>query len=377
MSKQNNTNISTISLTDSCECNLSYIMADITSLEDIVSCSVCFEIYEDPHVISPCLHTLCLLCIKRLERGGTITCPECRKVSSMKDVKKDFKTQGIIDILMEKKSLKSGHSESSNDAQVCGMCKEIGIIRCYCEECDAFICFKCQKIHKTTRDLSYHRLETIQTKQKLYVQQIQQKIDELKQEVQNTDKRLMSIAENVKEVEQSKRKQISDVETLIREVVAKIHKEEETFKQTIQNTNRRLLQNLNSRENILNNHKEDLISKINSLESHARNSNVKTLKHSVNHDLPAMTEELMAFGESIEDIDRKIDSPITVGKNSTLNVADCIGFEVEHVDDHYQPKTPLQVMVETSFLAIFDFFKTIFSKILQKLEVEQVQRERN
>lgn len=341
-------------------------MAQATSLEDEVTCSICFEVYEDPHILPLCLHTLCLKCMKKLERSGKITCPECRTICTMKHVKKDFKTQRIIDYLKKEKTSKSDHSNSSKEAQLCGMCKENGIVlSCYCEECDTFICSRCHKIHETNRSLKYHTLKSLDKFRKLYVKQIQQKVDELKREVRNTDQRIINIAENVVEVEQSKKSQISDVETFTHEIVDQIQQQEETFKETIKNTNDRLIKNLNSRGKVLVKHKKDLVSKINSLTNNTKHGNVQTLEHSVNHILPAMTEELKSFGLSIDDIDKKMESPVRVGTNGILQLTDYIDLDVKQVNDHYEPKRPLEGMYNTPFHHLLRSFKVVSWKDLK------------
>lgn len=52
-----------------------------TLLEQELTCPVCLEIYQEPHLL-PCGHNFCLKCLQRLESNanrGRLRCPECRE----------------------------------------------------------------------------------------------------------------------------------------------------------------------------------------------------------------------------------------------------------------------------------------------------------
>ena len=63
-------------------------------MEDIASCPVCFEPYEEngDHVprIFPCSHSLCQDCISIYIKNEKITCPECRNSWDARDGVKSF-----------------------------------------------------------------------------------------------------------------------------------------------------------------------------------------------------------------------------------------------------------------------------------------------
>ena len=74
-------------------------------MEDYVkaqtTCPICLEIMKDPKSLS-CLHTFCSGCIKSLIKRMSkktktkITCPYCKAVSAVKDIKEDFKIKELI-----------------------------------------------------------------------------------------------------------------------------------------------------------------------------------------------------------------------------------------------------------------------------------------
>ena len=67
------------------------------TLQKHVECPVCLEEFRNPHTLH-CLHTYCLGCLESLQKAsGQIECPECRKITRFKDLKKDFRAQGMVD----------------------------------------------------------------------------------------------------------------------------------------------------------------------------------------------------------------------------------------------------------------------------------------
>lgn len=69
----------------------------VTLTEDDLSCDVCCEVYRDPQALR-CLHTFCKPCVDNLvNKWKEIECPQCREVSSAAEVRKDFKTQSLVD----------------------------------------------------------------------------------------------------------------------------------------------------------------------------------------------------------------------------------------------------------------------------------------
>ena len=69
----------------------------VTLTEDDLSCDVCFEVYRDPQALR-CLHTFCKECADKLvDQYNEVECPHCREVTNVEDVRKDFKTQALVD----------------------------------------------------------------------------------------------------------------------------------------------------------------------------------------------------------------------------------------------------------------------------------------
>ena len=117
-------------------------MATAAAVEDAITCCICFNVYRDPHAL-PCLHTLCKPCVDQLAVGGKVECPECREISDVRKIRKDFKTQSLIDA-HNGKSWESGGG-ISGIGQVCGMCSEPNKqVNSHCKECECFMCVSCE-----------------------------------------------------------------------------------------------------------------------------------------------------------------------------------------------------------------------------------------
>ena len=113
------------------------------SLEEILSCQVCFEEFEEDgaHVprILPCSHTLCHTCVGRLIRGERLECPECRMKHEAKKEEKSFPRNKYVLVQMSRRTSKLGRAQPDK-------CREHGkVLNIFCKEpeCQKIICFIC------------------------------------------------------------------------------------------------------------------------------------------------------------------------------------------------------------------------------------------
>lgn len=68
------------------------------ALDKYLDCAVCFEMFSQPYTM-PCLHTYCHQCIVMLEKNDKVQCPQCRLVTDIENIMKDFRIEGIIDAI--------------------------------------------------------------------------------------------------------------------------------------------------------------------------------------------------------------------------------------------------------------------------------------
>ena len=133
-------------------------MATAAAIEDAITCCICVDVYRDPHAL-PCLHTLCKPCVDQLAVRGRVECPECREISDVRKIRKDFKTQSLIDAHKDKAT---GSGDGSGVTEVCGMCRDSRtVVHSHCKECEHFMCTGCHHAHKAIKVCKGHNVSTI------------------------------------------------------------------------------------------------------------------------------------------------------------------------------------------------------------------------
>ena len=121
------------------------------SLENMLSCQVCFEDFEVdgdrvPRIL-PCSHTLCESCINQLIQNKKLECPECRtthKAGNQQNHKRFPQNKYLLVHIRRKK-------ESDGNEK----CKEHGkelTVYCLKQSCRKPICISCLKTNHKGHD---------------------------------------------------------------------------------------------------------------------------------------------------------------------------------------------------------------------------------
>eukprot|EP00347_Sterkiella_histriomuscorum_P017994 403347191 len=70
-------------------------------IKDTLQCPVCFDIYQSPVIVKPCLHKFCNNCIDAYNRKIKKECPGCRhQIGSRRMLRNDYKISNIISTLI-------------------------------------------------------------------------------------------------------------------------------------------------------------------------------------------------------------------------------------------------------------------------------------
>ena len=128
--------------------------------EEFLTCSLCFEPYDNgKHQAKclPCLHTYCKNCLKR--HGGErpkFNCPKCRYLVVLPDETVDsLPNNFLVENLKEYRDL-------FNFALLCGSCENEGNQAVsFCHDCGCFLCQGCIEAHRRLGPLRMHKLSTI------------------------------------------------------------------------------------------------------------------------------------------------------------------------------------------------------------------------
>ena len=133
----------------------------------LLNCPVCYEVYKRPKYL-PCYHSYCEGCIEKIQKSGSIICPECREASvvpagGVEKLPNNF----FINRLLDEVDLK--RKVEGEDEAKCGMCVDEGKAVSLCLDCVTFLCDGCHGWHKRLKGNEDHNiteLEELQSKKK-------------------------------------------------------------------------------------------------------------------------------------------------------------------------------------------------------------------
>ena len=133
----------------------------------LLNCPVCYEVYKKPKYL-PCYHSYCEGCMEKLQKGGSIICPECREASvvpagGVEKLPNNFFVNRLLDEVDLKRKV-----EGEDEAK-CGMCVDEGKAVSLCLDCVTFLCDGCHGWHKRLKGNEDHNiteLEELQSKKK-------------------------------------------------------------------------------------------------------------------------------------------------------------------------------------------------------------------
>lgn len=108
-----------------------------------------------------------------------ITCPACRDVTSLSQVKDDFRLNSLIKVYKSKKQL-SGDAEAETYQTPCQLC-EMHYSLFYCQACMRTLCNTCQVAHIKTTDCKLEQGERLGDRLASLRQNLQERMVELKE----------------------------------------------------------------------------------------------------------------------------------------------------------------------------------------------------
>ena len=205
------------------------------SLEEILSCQVCFEEFTEDgdHVprILPCSHTLCHTCTSQLIHGTRIECPECRKEHEAKNEEKSFPHNKYILVQMKRRApkLQKDHSQPEKCIE---HGKELNI---FCKEpgCQKIICLGC-----LSRGHNKHEVIDVEERKKELTDILQKNI---KAVTDNLERKIRKLTIAKQEVANEREKNIKVLkmkkEAMMKRFDKMIEESEDQMKRIEMNTN--------------------------------------------------------------------------------------------------------------------------------------------
>ena len=129
--------------------------AEVKRATENLTCPVCFQLYKNPKYL-PCYHYYCEECLKKIQKQRRITCPECRKESTMpaggvEELPNNFMINRLMDDLVLRRK--------DEETVTCDGCDSDEMISAYCPNCNLFLCCSCYANHKKTS--ACHDISTV------------------------------------------------------------------------------------------------------------------------------------------------------------------------------------------------------------------------
>ena len=75
---------------------------DLNSVANEIECTICIDLFKNPHLLVPCLHTFCKECIDRVSATGENKCPMCRQ--DFLQTRQNFALLSIVDLVTKAKA---------------------------------------------------------------------------------------------------------------------------------------------------------------------------------------------------------------------------------------------------------------------------------
>ena len=120
--------------------------------EDLLKCSICLNVYDDPRML-PCLHSYCCKCIISLGGREAVKCPQCRSEHILPSI-------GVAGLIHNTNLSKRVDKLSINNtsALTCGVCQSTAQAVSFCSSCNQYLCTLCDESHKRMSMFKTHTL---------------------------------------------------------------------------------------------------------------------------------------------------------------------------------------------------------------------------
>ena len=177
-------------------------------LEDILTCCLCFELYNSTQKVPkalPCQHTFCAPCLDKYmetadEHGEEYKCPMCKgKFVLPHQGACDLPTNFVAFDLLELHALQETSSKERNKEEYpkCDIHTDKQSM-CVCMDCIVRLCAQCMKsLSKDGRcEHTLEKIETVFTEKTLSPDELKEHIDELDRHITSTHKRFKSQLQN-------------------------------------------------------------------------------------------------------------------------------------------------------------------------------------
>ena len=138
----------------------------VKKLADQLECSICLDSFTDPKLLQ-CFHVFCKDCLEPLvlrdQHGLSLRCPNCRRstllpVNGVSGLQPAFHVHHLFEIQDALQKVKQGQEGQKTLCEKCNKRDVNG----FCRDCGEFICNTCIEMHQTWKELSTHKVISLE-----------------------------------------------------------------------------------------------------------------------------------------------------------------------------------------------------------------------
>ena len=138
----------------------------VKKLTDQLECSICLDSFTDPKLLQ-CFHVFCKDCLEPLalrdQHGLSLRCPNCRRstllpANGVSGLQPAFHVHHLFDIRDALQKVKQGQEGQKTLCEKCNKRDVNG----FCRDCGEFICNMCIEMHQTWKELSTHKVISLE-----------------------------------------------------------------------------------------------------------------------------------------------------------------------------------------------------------------------
>ena len=295
-------------------------MAMSKELEEELTCPIDLELYEEPMLLK-CLHILCEKDVNHmLYANNVIKCPVCKQISNIRDIKRDFRTKRLIDLIKSDRG-----SKAPVNCEICE--KEIGTHKCV--QCNMYFGDTCKSGHSKIPVTKTHQFVTV----KSLMEANKERIETFMRELDNTDSELQEIRQKWLDSK-------SDIEAKSLEAIKHIDSSEEQIMQEVKTTYDKMRKKVQDKV-------QPEVTEINK-EVTELDSNIGNFQktHEMFHDIISGDEDKSLLNdELLEELMTK--SPSIHGKDYTFTGRPSVNFVIPPTDKVIQALRNLELQYAT------------------------------
>ena len=286
----------------------------VNQLENHITCSVCLEVYTDPHSLR-CLHTYCYQCIQGLKQENRVQCPDCRQFTHLSEVKKDFKMESLIGI-----NRNMSEKDANPQETVCDLCDDSAkSVESFCSNCEKHLCANCSKAHRRIRATKDHKLVSFAELEKSKKQKMDEYIQIIIDEEREMDSKCTSNRELIHNIKQAEMRQITEVNRLRWSIIDDVDSHHDNLIKEIQSINLDTIRSLEQQGQMFTAAKRQIVDKMQYLADVSQSHNITLLTDTLKILSERLTRELLAIRSKLPRLDMNVRSLVQVVKGADWN----------------------------------------------------------